>query len=160
MVVKEYDALSKSTRRTWSIDTADWRDYTQLKQLEKICFKSRDRWPFWDLLGILTLPGLMRLKAVAEGRLIGFIGGEREIPRKIGWVTTLAVHPSWRRHGIATALLAKGEETLSMPIIRLSVRASNQGAIGLYKARGYAQVDRWIRYYAGGEDALVFEKKC
>ncbi|MDY6867794.1 MAG: N-acetyltransferase [Chloroflexota bacterium] len=144
----------------WSITDADWRDYTQLKALEKTCFESRDRWPFWDLLGILTLPGMIHIKAVADGHLIGFIGGEREMPRKMGWVTTLAVLPSWRRRGIASALLAKGEEALAMPTIRLSVRASNHGAVSLYKERGYTQVDRWVQYYAGGEDALVFEKRC
>jgi len=160
MVVNRYEALSKTTQATWSITDADWRDYTQLKQLENNCFESRDMWPFWDLLGILTLPGLVRLKAVSEGRLVGFIGGEREIPRKIGWISTLAVLPSWRRCGIASALLERGEEALSMPTIRLSVRASNRGAIGLYKTTGYTQVDRWTRYYTGGEDALVFEKRC
>jgi ribosomal protein S18 acetylase RimI-like enzyme len=160
MVVNGYDVLSKTTPITWSITDANWRDVTQLKQLEKTCFRSRDMWPFWDLLGILTLPGFVRLKAVTDGRMIGFIGGELEIPRKMGWVTTLAVVPSWRRRGIASALLAKGEEALAMPTIRLSVRASNHGAIGLYKARGYMQVDCWVRYYTGGEDALVFEKRC
>jgi ribosomal-protein-alanine N-acetyltransferase len=160
MVANEYNTLSKNTQMNCSIVDADWRDYTQLKQLEKACFESKDIWPFWDLLGILTLPGLVRLKAVSEGRLIGFIGGESEIARKVGWVTTLAVLPSWRRRGIAKILLAKGEEALSMPKIRLSVRASNCGAIGLYKATGYIQVDRWTSYYAGGEDALVFEKRC
>jgi len=143
MVVNGYDVLSKTTPITWSITDANWRDVTQLKQLEKTCFRSRDMWPFWDLLGILTLPGFVRLKAVTDGRMIGFIGGELEIPRKMGWVTTLAVVPSWRRRGIASALLAKGEEALAM-----------------YKARGYMQVDCWVRYYTGGEDALVFEKRC
>jgi len=45
-----------------------------------------------------------------------------------------------------------------MPIVRLSVRASNQAAIRLYEKQGYAVVNRWERYYAGGEDALVLAK--
>ncbi len=159
-MLREWESLQRNDKTNWLITDSDWRDYTPLKQLEKTCFESRDRWPFWDLLGILTLPGMIHLKAVADGHLIGFIGGEREIHRKLGWVTTLAVLPSWRRRGVASALLAEGEAALSLPTVRLSVRASNHSAIGLYKARGYTQVDRWTQYYAGGEDALVFEKRC
>jgi len=160
MALIECDSLSNATRMTWSITMADWRDYTQLKQLERACFDTKDIWPFWDLLGILTLPGLVRLKAESDGQMIGFIGGERVTARKMGWVTTLAVLPLCQRHGIATALLTEGEAALSMPVIRLSVRASNHAAISLYQTTGYTQVDRWTHYYAGGEDALVFEKRC
>jgi len=147
-----------STEKLWSIIPADWRDYTQLNHLEKACFKTGDVWPFWDLLGVLTLPGLMRLKAVLDGQMVGFISGEREPARQLGWVTNLAVLPACRRQGIASDLLVEGEEALSMPHIRLSVRASNHAAIYLYKAHGYTQIDHWRHYYAGGEDALVFEK--
>jgi len=160
MALTECESLSRPSRLTWSIQPADWRDYAQLKQLERYCFDSKDVWSFWDLLGILTLPGLVRLKAASDERMIGFIGGERKTAQKMGWVTTLAVLPACRRQGIATALLADGEAALSMPVVRLSVRASNHGAISLYKSTGYVQVDRWVRYYAGGEDALVFEKRC
>ncbi len=138
---------------------ADWRDYTQLNQLEKTCFRQEDLWPFWDLIGVLTLPGMVRLKAVLDGKLVGFIGGEREAGKHLGWVTTLAVMPAYRRRGIALALLERGETALSMPRIRLSVRASNEAAIRLYELNGYSQVDNWNKYYSGGEDALVFEKK-
>ena len=143
----------------WSIADADWRDYTQLTALEKTCFPKEDVWPFWDLIGALTLPGLVRLKAVMEGQIVGFISGEREAGRRLGWVTSLAVAPPYRRRGIAVALLAECESALGMPAVRLSVRATNQAAIGLYQAAGYTLVDRWKKYYPGGEDALVFEKK-
>jgi ribosomal-protein-alanine N-acetyltransferase len=55
-------------------------------------------------------------------------------------------------------LLAECEDALGMPVIRLSVRASNHAAICLYESAGYLLVDRWKKYYTGGEDALVFEK--
>lgn len=144
--------------QAWSIQTAHWRDYSQLSMLERACFRAEDIWPFWDLLGILTLPGLVRLKAVVNDSMVGFIGGERDSGRRRGWVTTLCVLPEYRRQGIGIALLAKCEELLATPVIRLSVRASNHGAVGLYEQAGYELVDRWKKYYAGGEDALVFEK--
>ena len=68
------------------------------------------------------------------------------------------VDPTYRRRGIAQALLEQAEDKLAMPRVRLSVRASNIGAIRLYEVNGYEQVDRWQKYYVGGEDALVLEK--
>jgi len=50
--------------------------------------------------------------------------------------------------------IALGTET-----VRLSVRASNHTAIRLYENTGYQVIDRWERYYTGGEDALVLEKR-
>jgi ribosomal-protein-alanine N-acetyltransferase len=149
----------KEAKQDWEIQKADWRDYTQLQHLEKRCFDAHDLWPFWDLIGALTLPGLVRLKAVDDGRMVGFLGGEREPSKHLGWITTLAVLPDYRRQGIARALLDLGENHLAMPVIRLSVRASNLPAIRLYELTGYQVVDQWRRYYAGGEDALVFEKR-
>jgi ribosomal-protein-alanine N-acetyltransferase len=142
-----------------AIETASWHDFGSLYRLERACFRPEDVWPFWDLMGILTLPGLVRLKAVAGERMVGFIGGEVNRTRQLGWVTTLGVLPAHRRRGIARLLLKAGEAALDMPAIRLSVRASNEAAIGLYHSTGYTIVDRWGAYYAGGEDALVLEKK-
>lgn len=159
MTHRETNNAMNKTDTDWTIQQADWRDYVPLNAIERVCFSSQDIWPFWDLIGALTLPGLVRLKAVVDGTMVGFIGGERELGRRIGWVTTLAVLPAYRRKGIAVSLLAAGEKELGMPRIRLSVRASNQAAIRLYESEGYVLIDRWNKYYAGGEDALVFEKK-
>jgi len=56
-------------------------------------------------------------------------------------------------------LLTQCEVELGMPVVRLSVRASNAPAISLYQSAGYALVDQWKKYYVGGETALIFEKK-
>lgn len=158
-MVLEEDKSPKLIKKSWIIEDAGWRDFTQLYHLEKKCFKPDDLWPFWDLIGVLTLPGMIRLKAVSEDRMVGFLGGEKQPTRKIGWITNLAVLPSYRRLGIARALLAECEKAfLDMKLIRLSVRASNTAAIQLYEGAGYDRVDRRERYYTGGEDALVFEK--
>ena len=148
-----------NSHKEWSLESANWRDFSQLNHLEKACFKPEDRWPFWDLLGVLTLPGLVRLKAVSGEHMVGFISGERESAYQRGWVTTLGVLPNFRRFGIAKALLTACELELSMPIIRLCVRESNHPAIELYQATGYVLVDHWKKYYAKGESALVFEKR-
>jgi ribosomal-protein-alanine N-acetyltransferase len=143
----------------WSIHMANWRDFSQLNQLDRACFPQQDLWPFWDLIGALTLPGLVRLKAVAAGKMVGFIGGELKENQAVGWVTTLAVLPGFRRQGIAQALLAACEQRLAAPVIKLSVRASNHAAISLYEHCGYGIISQWKKYYVGGEDALIMEKR-
>ncbi len=143
----------------WFIQQADWRDFTALYQLERICFMSEDIWPIWDLVAALTLPGLVRLKATINQQMVGFIGGEYKEKGTIGWITTLGVLPEFRRQGVGVALLNECEKALAVSTIRLSVRASNHLAINLYKKQGYLQMDYWKRYYVGGEDALVLEKR-
>ena len=59
---------------------------------------------------------------------------------------------------IATALLDECEQAMAMERVRLSVRKSNVGAQRLYLERGYSLVERWEKYYEGGEDGLVYEK--
>lgn len=159
MALEKENNFPKPPQKSWIIEDATWRDFTQLHYLEKRCFKSDDLWPFWDLIGLLTLPGMIRLKAVSEDRMVGFIGGETKPARKLGWITNLAVLPDYRRLGIAKALLVECEkEFQDINAIRLSVRVSNTAAVQLYEGAGYQQVDRWECYYTGGEDALVFEK--
>ena len=160
MAVKAYKNTSPIiSQKSWTIVDANWRDFTQLHYLEKQCFTSEDMWPFWDLIGVLSLPGTVRLKAVVEDHMVGFLGGEKHSARKVGWITNLAVLPNFRRLGIARALLYEAEKAFrDMKYIRLSVRASNIAAFQLYKGAGYEQVDRWKGYYSGGEDALVFKK--
>lgn len=159
MTQSEIQDAMNPAQLDWSIQTANWRDFSQLNTLERICFSSEDLWPFWDLIGALTLPGMVRLKAVVDDKMVGFIGGEREFNHRVGWVTTLGVLPAYRRQGIALALLTSCEQGLDMPAIRLSVRASNHAAISLYEGQGYVIINRWKKYYTGGEDALVLEKQ-
>jgi len=113
----------------------------------------------WDLIGVLVLPGLVRLKAVVGGEMAGFVGGDPHPAEGVGWIATLGVLPAYRRRGIATAMLAACEQGMNLPAVRLSVRRSNQAAAALYRGQGYHMVGIWTGYYFDGEDALVLEKK-
>lgn len=139
------------------IETATWRDLKELHQLEKVCFQL-DAWPLLDILGILTIPQVIRQKAVDEEKLVGFIAVDLRRSQKTAWIATLAVLPDYRKSGLGSALLQISEEQVNLPRIRLSVRQSNHPAIQLYQKHGYHQVDIWKRYYKGKENALVFEK--
>ncbi len=137
---------------------ATWRDIKDLQQLEKVCFQL-DAWPLLDILGVLTIPQVIRLKAVYEEELIGFIAVDLRRSQKTAWIATLGVMPEYRKLGIGSALIRTCEEEVGLPKIRLSVRQSNLPAIQMYHKHGYQQVEVWKKYYKGGDNALVFEKE-
>ena len=148
----------EENQKKYSVEDSNWRDIHSLRHLEKVCFTD-DAWPLSDLMGVLLFPGVVRLKAVAEGELIGFIAGDPRNSLKIGWILTLGVLPEWRRMGIAQALLSECESRLKMDKIKLTVRRGNDSAIRLYEKLGYRQVNIWRKYYRNGEDGLVLEKE-
>jgi len=70
----------------------------------------------------------------------------------------VAVDPSRRRHGVATALLARMLEQAGRGQDRytLEVRTSNDGATRLYERFGFVAAGTRRRYYQDtGEDALI-----
>ena len=138
---------------------ATWRDLGGLKQLEKECFPI-DAWPLIDLISVLTFPNVVRLKAVIEDQIIGFVAGDKRGSKDLSWIATIGVLPSYQRRGIGSKLLIACEEQLGTSRIRLSVRKSNEPAIFLYESFGYHRIDTWSNYYQDGSDAAVFEKTC
>ena len=139
------------------VEPATWRDLSAVRNLERVCFP-RDAWPLFDVVGVLAFPGVVRLKATQDGEMIGFIAADIRRVQNVAWIAILGVLPAFRRQGIASILLNSCEDQLSVPRIRLSVRASNQPAQRLYSGFGYDRYDVWRRYYSDGEDALVLEK--
>jgi len=132
-------------------------DLGALRHLEQVCFPL-DAWPMLDLIAVLSFPGVIRLKAIEHGKMVGFVAGDPRPNEKIGWIATIGVLPEKRGQGIGQALLEACERQMSQPRIRLSVRQSNRAAIRMYERSGYRAVDHWLRYYNDGEDALVMEK--
>jgi len=140
-----------------SLLPATWRDFRSIYTLEKICFQ-RDAWPWIDVLAALTFPETVRIKAILQDQVVGFVFGDRRRWQKVGWVASIGVHPDLRRKGIGHLLLEACEREIGTPRIRLALRPSNLGAKQLYLKAGYDEVDHWKHYYANGEDALIMEK--
>jgi ribosomal-protein-alanine N-acetyltransferase len=144
--------------RSVPIETASLRDLNALRQIERVCFPL-DAWPILDLISVLTYRGVVRLKAVKDNQMVGFIAGDVRRSEGIAWIATLAVLPEYRGQGIGSALLLACEAQISLSKIRLCVRPSNSVAIRIYERFGYERVGEWTRYYQDGESALVMEKK-
>lgn len=81
-----------------------------------------------------------------------------------GHLLNLAIHPAWRRQGLATAMLAHTIQYLRQRQalqLFLEVREKNQSAIRLYRKLGFEVVGKRKKYYAEtNEDALVMQLVC
>ena len=139
------------------IAPASIRDLNALRKLERICFE-KDSWPLFDLIAVLSYPDVVRLKAMEDHKMVGFVAGDPRPSQGFSWIATIAVLPGYRQRGIGRALLLACEAQLKTPRAKLSVRASNQSAINLYEQEGYRTSDIWKAYYNDGENAIVMEK--
>ena len=101
----------------------------------------------------------------ADGRWRGTVIGGFGIMQyqlESAHLNLLAVHPSLRRHGLASDLLRWLEETASVAGIarlKLEVRARNTGGRAFYRARGYEEADFVPKYYSGIEAAIRMRKR-
>jgi ribosomal-protein-alanine N-acetyltransferase len=139
------------------IVTASILDLNALRKLENESF-GKDAWPLLDLLAVLTFGEVVRLKAMEDDQMAGFVAGDPHPREGWGWIATIAVDPRYRRRGIGRALLHACEAKLGVPRSRLTVRISNEVAISMYKKDGYATTEIWNHYYNDDEDGMVMEK--
>ena len=151
------EALYIDPALPFTLEQAQLSDLGQIHQLEKICFPL-DAWPWLELAATMSLPGIVRYKAIWDDQLVGFIAADKERQKDIGWIATICVHPDYRGHGIGRTLLAVTEQSIRTPRVRLTVREANDRAIDLYERSGYHMIERWPRYYVGGAAGIVMEK--
>ena len=130
-----------------------------IAELEKLCFS--DPWSENSLRYELTNPLSLWLVVLEDDRVAGYVGSQTVLDEAD--MMNIAVHPDFRRKGIAEALVSglvaalkeKGSRCLT-----LEVRASNEPAIKLYEKLGFLQIGRRPKYYRNPrEDALILRKE-
>jgi ribosomal-protein-alanine N-acetyltransferase len=146
-----------TSAQTFTINQASILDLNGLRHLEKACFP-QDAWPLLDLIAVLSFPGVVRLKAVVDHDMVGFIAGDPRPGENLAWIATVGVLPEYQQQGIGRALIEACEAQLEIPRVRLTVRINNSNAIRLYEKLGYRNMDVMRHYYNDGGDALVMEK--
>ena len=135
-------------------------DVVQISGLENICFSLP--WSERSFFEEITDNEIARY-AVAEaaGKIVGYAGvwlvaGE-------GHITNIAVHPEFRRRGVAKELilnLIEISEREGVKAFTLEARASNAEAISLYKSLEFSECGVRRKYYEDdNEDAVIMWKR-
>jgi ribosomal-protein-alanine N-acetyltransferase len=133
---------------------------TSVAELEKICFGT-EAWSEKSVTSELTNALSLWLVADDNGRVAGYVGSQTVMDETD--MMNVAVHPDYRKQGIATALIVglvgelrkKGSHCLT-----LEVRASNENAISLYRKLDFQQIGLRKNYYHNPkEDALILRKE-
>jgi len=141
------------------IRPANKNDVKPIADLEKLCFSLP--WSERSFFEEITKNKIARY-AVAEncGQIIGYAGVW--LVTDEGHITNVAVHPDFRRKGIARELVSSLMESSGKEGIKsytLEVRISNEEAIELYKNLNFKACGVRREYYDdNSEDALIMWK--
>ena len=131
----------------------------QVAELEKLCFA--DPWSEMSIASELRSVWSYWVVALDGDQVVGYVGSQSSCDETD--IMNIAVHPDWRRRGIAEQLI----DSLILELkkrgshaLMLEVRVSNDPAIALYEKLGFQQVGRRKNYYRNPkEDALILRKE-
>ncbi|MCL1982983.1 MAG: ribosomal protein S18-alanine N-acetyltransferase [Clostridiales bacterium] len=142
------------------IKRASIGDVWPLAEMDKICFSQP--WSEQSFYEEIVCNKLARyLIAEIGGVMAGYAGIWVVLDE--GHITNVAVHPDFRRKGIAKALISSLIESSAaegVTMFTLEVRASNNDAISLYKRLGFTVHGSRKAYYDDNdEDAMIMWKK-
>lgn len=134
-------------------------DIDQMVEIEKLCFATP--WTKEAFLAEKRENKKARyVIARIDNRVAGYGGAWVVLDE--AQVTNIAVHPDFRRQGIADTIVRKLKNVCAdagAQVMFLEVRPSNKAAQELYFKHGFAPVGiRKNYYYDNGENALVM--KC
>lgn len=131
----------------------------QVATLEKVCFS--DPWSENSVASELENPLSCWLVALDGETVAGYVGSQTVMDETD--MMNVAVHPDFRRQGVARTLILAliGElKKRGSRCLTLEVRASNDPARALYESLGFAHVGTRRNYYQNPkEDALILRKE-
>ena len=131
----------------------------QIAELEKICFN--DPWSEKSIASELDNRLSLWLVAMDGDHVAGYVGSQSVLGESD--MMNVAVHPDYRRQGIAEQLCLALVEALKEKgnhCLTLEVRASNDPAKALYEKLGFTQIGLRKNYYRNPkEDACILRKE-
>ena len=129
-------------------------------ELEKICFGT-EAWSERSVASELTNQLSFWLVALEEDMVAGYVGSQTVMDETD--MMNVAVHPDYRKQGIAKALIVGLVEELRKKgshCLTLEVRASNENAISLYRKLDFQQIGLRKNYYHNPkEHARILRKE-
>ena len=112
-------------------------------------------------LEILLEDNAVAVVALIDGEVAAYVGMTSVLDE--GQITNVATRPSYRRRGLARAVLEEliaRAATRGVSSIFLEARVSNTPAISLYKSLGFCEIGMRRRFYSAPvEDAVLMELK-
>ncbi len=130
-------------------------DVRPVVEIEKTSFSLP--WSETSFLKEVYKPRAIPKVAVLDDIVVGYVCIDYVMDE--GHILNLAVHPDYRKRGIATVLVEDALEELRMKacrVVYLEVRASNYAAKKLYESLGFSVVGTRKNYYvAPVEDAVI-----
>lgn len=141
-----------------AIRQAERRDLLDILRIEQASFPQP--WPYNAFVRFLDEPGFLVAITPTDSSVAGYIvaNSVQHHNQSIGHVKDLAVHPGYRRRGIAKRLLERALAILTANGVtrtKLEVRRSNTAARALYRQCGFERHREVPGYYDDGEDALI-----
>ncbi|MRR14184.1 ribosomal-protein-alanine N-acetyltransferase [archaeon] len=134
-------------------------DLSGILEIEACSFRAP--WNGETFHALLTDGDTFNLTAWKEKKIVGYCFSQSM--EKMVHLLNLAVHPDYRRRGIARFLLDKiflFAISENKSYVFLEVRKSNSIAQALYASMGFSHVLTWRRYYSeSGEDASIMMKR-
>ena len=138
-------------------------DLKAMHELDLMCFDKQFRFDLKSMTKYATHPEAIVIIAESGIELRGFIivNPTRRRAMHAAYVTTLDVHPDFRRLGMARALLAAAEQSAASAgatTMQLHVFTGNSAAISFYESAGYEQLLLTEDFYSTGLDAFAYLK--
>lgn len=131
------------------------QDIPSVCLIERMSFSTP--WSEYSFLAEIHKPNSIAKAAVLDNIIIGYICIEQVLDE--AHILNLAVHPEYRKMGIAAMLVSHIMEELRLKecrFIYLEVRASNHIAQMLYKSFGFSVTGTRKKYYIfPDEDAVI-----
>ncbi|MGI6316113.1 MAG: ribosomal protein S18-alanine N-acetyltransferase [Christensenellales bacterium] len=131
-------------------------DAEKLDALEKLCFSQP--WPKGSFRSEWKNHLARYVVADENGILVGY--GGMWIVLLEAQITSIAVHPAYRRQGMGTKILywlmQRAWDELGIVQVTLETRVSNLPARGLYEKLGFVNEGIRPRYYENSEDAVIY----
>ena len=131
------------------------RHLDRILQVERASFGA-DAWPRQSFLEYYDDCRALFLVGKSSRRIAGYIVACVE--GRDGEIASLAVHPGYRRKGVAAALISRVLRELRTAGIRrieLMVRVDNTAGAQLYRSFGFRRVRTVRGYYEDGGDGLL-----
>jgi ribosomal-protein-alanine N-acetyltransferase len=135
-------------------------DFETLYRIDQSCYEPEIAYTRPEMRKYLQLAGAECMVSEAgRGKITGFCLAAHE--KQVGYIITMDVLQSYRRCGIATALLDEIEQRLTgqhVCEVWLDTATDNEAAIAFWQKRGYRKLGLRKGYYLGRCDAYAMRK--